>query len=205
MTYSYFYNKNLIGDVLLISIDNELTTTNIKTFDDITLVYHDDILTGINIFNFSSVVKIKNEGRIVLPPNEMIDAINSKLSLISEIKLPYVTETGFKVGKILTVDEHPESSHLHILTVDIGSEVLDIVCGAYNVKENMLVVVATIGTVMMDGTVIKPGKLLGEVSNGMCCSPKELGLKMDYPLHHLLVLDEDKVTIGQDFFSLKQI
>ena len=205
MTYSYFYNKNLIGDVLLISIDNELTTTSIKTFDDITLVYHDDILTGINIFNFSSVVKIKNEGRIVLPPNEMIDAINSKLSLISEIKLPYVTETGFKVGKILTVDEHPESSHLHILTVDIGSEVLDIVCGAYNVKENMLVVVATIGTVMMDGTVIKPGKLLGEVSNGMCCSPKELGLKMDYPLHHLLVLDEDKVTIGQDFFSLKQI
>jgi tRNA-binding protein len=205
MTYSYFYNKNLIGDVLLISIDNELTTTSIKTFDDITLVYHDDILTGINIFNFSGVVKIKNEGRIVLPPNEMIDAINSKLSLISEIKLPYVTETGFKVGKILTVDEHPESSHLHILTVDIGSEVLDIVCGAYNVKENMLVVVATIGTVMMDGTVIKPGKLLGEVSNGMCCSPKELGLKLDYPLHHLLVLDEDKVTIGQDFFSLKQI
>lgn len=205
MAYSYFYNKNLIGDVLLISIDNELTTTSIKTFDDITLVYHNDILTGINIFNFSSVVKIKNEGRIVLPPNEMIDAINSKLSLISDIKLSYVTETGFKVGKILTVDEHPESSHLHILTVDIGSEVLDIVCGAYNVKENMLVVVATIGTVMMDGTVIKPGKLLGEVSNGMCCSPKELGLKMDYPLHHLLVLDEDKVTIGQDFFSLKQI
>ena len=205
MTYSYFYNKNLIGDVLLISIDNELSTTHIKSFDDITLIYHEDELTGINIFNFSSVVKIKNEGRIVLPPNEMIDAINSKLSLVSDIKLPYVTETGFKVGKILTVEEHPESNHLHILTVDIGSEVLDIVCGAYNVKENMCVVVATVGTIMMDGTIIKPGKLLGEVSNGMCCSPKELGLKMDYPLHHLLVLDEEKVTLGQDFFSLKQI
>ena len=66
----------------------------------------------------------------------------------------------------------------------------------------MLVVVATIGTTMMDGTVIKPGKLLGEISNGMCCSPKELGIKIEYPPHHLLELED--VEIGQDFFSLKE-
>ena len=63
-------------------------------------------------------------------------------------------------------------------------------------------VVATVGTTMMDGTVIRPGKLLGEVSNGMCCSPRELGIKIEYPPHHLLELEEDKVEIGQDFFSL---
>ena len=56
---------------------------------------------------------------------------------------------------------------------------------------------------MMEGTIIKPGKLLGEVSNGMCCSPRELGLNIEYPLHHLLELEEDKVSVGQDFFSLK--
>ena len=67
----------------------------------------------------------------------------------------------------------------------------------------MLVVVATIGTTMMDGTVIKPGKLLGEVSNGTCCSPKELGIKIEYPPHHLLELED--VEIGQDFFSLKDL
>ena len=94
------------------------------------------------------------------------------------------------IGHILTCVPHPDSDHLHLLTVDCGSEgILDIVCGAYNVKENMLVVVATIGTMMMDGTIIEPGKLLGEVSNGMCCSPRELGLNIEYPLHHLLELD----------------
>lgn len=204
MKATYFYNRKLIGDVLLIVIDNDAQATHIETRDDICIIYNNDKVIGINFFNVSEVVKFKSEGRILLPSNTVIDIINNRLESFGIEKLDYVTETGFKVGKILTVEEHPESSHLHILTVDVGAEVLDIVCGAYNVKENMLVVVATVGTTMMDGTVIKPGKLLGEVSNGMCCSPRELGLNIEYPLHHLLELEEDKVVVGQDFFSLKE-
>lgn len=203
MKATYFYNRKLIGDVLLIVIDNDSQATHIETKDDICVIYNNDKVIGINFFNVSEVVKFKSEGRILLPSNTVIDIINNRLESFGIEKLDYVTETGFKVGKILTVDEHPESSHLHILTVDVGNEVLDIVCGAYNVKENMFVVVATVGTTMMDGTIIKPGKLLGEVSNGMCCSPRELGLNIEYPLHHLLELEEDKVSVGQDFFSLK--
>ena len=184
MKATYFYNRKLIGDVLLIVIDNDSQATHIETKDDICVIYNNDKVIGINFFNVSEVVKFKSEGRILLPSNTVIEIINNRLELFGIEKLDYVTETGFKVGKILTVEEHPESSHLHILTVDVGNEVLDIVCGAYNVKENMLVVVATVGTTMMEGTVIKPGKLLGEVSNGMCCSPRELGLKNEYPLHH---------------------
>ena len=202
MKATYFYNRKLIGDVLLIIIDNDAPTTHIETKDDVCVIYNNDKVIGINIFNISEVVKFKNEGRILLPSNTVIDIVNNKLEQFGIEKLDYVNETGFKVGKILTVEEHPESSHWHCLKVDIGTEVLDIVCGAVNVKENMLVVVATIGTTMMDGTTIKPGKLLGEVSNGMCCSPKELGIKIEYPPHHLLELED--VEIGQDFFSLKE-
>ena len=201
MKATYFYNRKLIGDVLLIVIDNEAQATHIETKDDICVIYNNDKVIGINVFNISEVVKFKNEGRIVLPPNTVIDIINNRLAAFNIEKLDYVTETGFKVGKILSVEEHPESTHLHCLKVDIKDQVLDIVCGAVNVKEDMLVVVATIGTTMMDGTVIKPGKLLGEVSNGTCCSPKELGIKIEYPPHHLLELED--VEIGQDFFSLK--
>ena len=61
------------------------------------------------------------------------------------------------------------------------------------------------GDCYMDGIVIKAGKLLGDVSNGMCCSPRELGIKIEYPPHHLLELEEDKVEVGQDFFSLKEM
>ena len=201
MKATYFYNRKLIGDVLLIVIDNEAQATHIETKDDICVIYNNDKVIGINVFNISEVVKFKNEGRIVLPSDTVIDIINARLEAFNIEKLDYVTETGFKVGKILSVEEHPESTHLHCLKVDVKEQVLDIVCGAVNVKEDMLVVVATIGTTMMDGTVIKPGKLLGEVSNGMCCSPRELGIKIEYPPHHLLELED--VEIGSDFFSLK--
>ena len=201
MKATYFYNRKLIGDVLLIVIDNEAQATHIETRDDICVIYNNDKVIGINVFNISEVVKFKNEGRIVLPSDTVIDIINARLEAFNIEKLDYVTETGFKVGKILSVEEHPESTHLHCLKVDIKDQVLDIVCGAINVKEDMLVVVATIGTTMMDGTVIKPGKLLGEISNGMCCSPRELGIKIEYPPHHLLELED--VEIGSDFFSLK--
>lgn len=201
MKATYFYNRKLIGDVLLIVIDNEAQATHIETRDDICVIYNNDKVIGINVFNISEVVKFKNEGRIVLPSDTVIDIINARLEAFNIEKLDYVTETGFKVGKILSVEEHPESTHLHCLKVDVKDQVLDIVCGAINVKEDMLVVVATIGTTMMDGTVIKPGKLLGEISNGMCCSPRELGIKIEYPPHHLLELED--VEIGSDFFSLK--
>ena len=201
MKATYFYNRKLIGDVLLIVIDNEAQATHIETRDDICVIYNNDKVIGINVFNISEVVKFKNEGRIVLPSDTVIDIINARLEVFNIEKLDYVTETGFKVGKILSVEEHPESTHLHCLKVDVKDQVLDIVCGAINVKEDMLVVVATIGTTMMDGTVIKPGKLLGEISNGMCCSPRELGIKIEYPPHHLLELED--VEIGSDFFSLK--
>lgn len=204
MKATFFYNKKLIGDVLLVVIDNDASITRIDKKDDVCVIFHDDKVIGINIFNISQIIKFKNEGRIVLPSDEVIDIVNNKIASFNIEKIDYVRNTGFVVGRIISVEEHPDSDHLHILQVDVGSEILDIVCGAYNVKENMLVVVATIGTVMNDGTIIKPGKLLGEVSNGMCCSPRELGLNIEYPLHHLLELDEDQVVVGQDFFSLKQ-
>ncbi|MDD6301898.1 MAG: DUF4479 domain-containing protein [Bacillales bacterium] len=204
MKATFFYNKKLIGDVLLVVIDNDASITRIDKRDDVCVIFHDDKVIGINIFNISQIIKFKNEGRIVLPSDEVIDIVNNKIASFNIEKIDYVRNTGFVVGRIISVEEHPDSDHLHILQVDVGSEILDIVCGAYNVKENMLVVVATIGTVMNDGTIIKPGKLLGEVSNGMCCSPRELGLNIEYPLHHLLELDEGQVVVGQDFFTLKQ-
>lgn len=202
MKATLFYNYRLIGDVLLIDIANDLIPTHFKREKDVTLIYSNDTLVGINIFNFSEIIKFKTEGRIILPPNTLIDIINDKCSEFGIEKIDYIKESGFKVGEIIEVSEHPESTHLHLLKVDVGSEVLDIVCGARNVKEKMKVVVATIGTAMMDGTIIKKGELLGEVSYGMCCSPKELGLKIDYPPHYLLELD-NQIEVGTDFFSLE--
>jgi len=80
------------------------------------------------------------------------------------------------VGEIKECVDHPDSDHLHKCKVDIGTEVLDIVCGAPNARSGIKVIVATDGTVLPGGT-IKKGVIRGEVSNGMLCSMAELGLE----------------------------
>ena len=85
---------------------------------------------------------------------------------------------GVVVAKILTVDEHPKSKKLHLLKVDKGDEVVDIVCGAPNVREGMKVALATNGGAVC-GHPIAPATIAGYVSYGMCCSEAELGLSDD--------------------------
>lgn len=86
--------------------------------------------------------------------------------------------SGVVVARILEVAEHPKSNHLHKLKVDTGREVLDIVCGAPNVKKDMKVALATIGG-CVKGTKIEKAVIAGEESYGMCCSKAELGISDD--------------------------
>ena len=81
------------------------------------------------------------------------------------------------IGQIKTCEEHPDSDHLHVLNVDIGNEVLQIVCGAPNVRVGLKVIVALVGANLPAlGVVIKKGNIRGVESNGMCCSLSELGV-----------------------------
>lgn len=82
------------------------------------------------------------------------------------------------VGKILTCENHPQSDHLHLLSVDIGKkQPLQIVCGAPNARAGLTVAVATVGTTMPNGMQIERAKIRGVESFGMCCSYAELGYK----------------------------
>ena len=84
------------------------------------------------------------------------------------------------VGKILTCEAHPQSDHLHLLTVDVAQEQpLNIVCGAPNARAGLIVAVAMVGTIMPDGMKIMPSKIRGYESFGMCCSYAELGYKAE--------------------------
>ena len=81
---------------------------------------------------------------------------------------------GVIVAMIKEVSPHPKSNHLHKLKVDTGREVLDIVCGAPNVRPNMKVALATVGG-SVKGMAIQKAVIAGEESYGMCCSKEELG------------------------------
>ena len=85
--------------------------------------------------------------------------------------------SGIVVGKVLTVDAHPNADKLRICLVEVGaSEPLQIVCGASNVRANLRVPTALVGAVLPGDFKIKKSKLRGEVSLGMLCSAQELGM-----------------------------
>lgn len=87
--------------------------------------------------------------------------------------------SGIVVAEIKSVEEHPESKKLHLLKVDAGEdELIDVVCGAKNVRVGMKTAFAKIGAKIGDIT-IAPRKLAGYISNGMCCGESEIGLSDD--------------------------
>lgn len=98
--------------------------------------------------------------------------------------------TNLTVGEVLECIDHPDSDHLHVCKVDVGSEVLDIVCGAPNVRKGLKVIVALPGA-KLPGGEIKKGIIRGQVSNGMLCSIAELGLDNKF------LTDKDKNGIHE--------
>ncbi len=84
--------------------------------------------------------------------------------------------SGLVIGRVLTCEDHPDSDHLHVTTVDVGAEVLQIVCGAPNVRAGQKVIVSRVGAVLAGGLQIKPTVIRGQQSNGMICSLSELGV-----------------------------
>lgn len=88
---------------------------------------------------------------------------------------------GVVVGKVIKRDRHPDADKLSVCQVDVGQETaLNIVCGASNVKADIFVPVATVGTYLPAVDLkLKPTKLRGVPSEGMICSLSELGLEKD--------------------------
>ncbi|MCK5525838.1 MAG: phenylalanine--tRNA ligase subunit beta [Candidatus Latescibacteria bacterium] len=99
---------------------------------------------------------------------------------------------GCLVGRVLEKNKHPNADRLSVCRADVGKEEVTVVCGAPNVAEGQKVPVATVGTKLPDGLVIKQATIRGVASCGMICSEVELGLGED--ASGIMVLsDEAKV------------
>lgn len=92
----------------------------------------------------------------------------------------FINATNLVIGEIKKCDQHPDSDHLHICMVDVGSEVLQIVCGAPNARKGIKVIVALPGATLPGDIIIKKGVIRGVESNGMLCSIAELGLESKF-------------------------
>lgn len=112
-----------------------------------------------------------------------LEEIVNKLSLYStevEGVSHVVSGTNLVIGHVLECVDHPDSDHLHVCKVDVGDEVLQIVCGAPNIKAGLWVIVAKIDAVLPGDFKIKKSKIRGVESNGMICSLKEIGMESKF-------------------------
>lgn len=120
-----------------------------------------------------------------LDTDATIEKIASTLTQIGleveEVTNPFENMTGFVTARIEDVEKHPDSDHLHILKVNDGTQVLQIVCGAPNVKKNMIGILAHVGAyIPLFGEQIKIGKVRGIESFGMMCAEDEIGVGTDH-------------------------
>ncbi len=118
-----------------------------------------------------------------------------------------IPATNLVIGEVLECIPHPDSDHLHVCKVNVGKEILQIVCGAPNVRKGLKVIVALAGASLPGGT-IKKGVIRGQESNGMLCAMSELGLE------HKFLKEEDftgihelpnDAPVGEDPISYLQL
>lgn len=140
---------------------------------------------------------LKDYVEINVSPKELGDKLTLTGSQLEELITQGDVIEKVVTGKIVQIVKHPDAEKLSICQVNIGSEEIQIVTAATNMKEQDIVPVALHGSTLADGTKIKKGKLRGEVSLGMFCSEEELGIAGDEPVHGLLILPADTV-IGAD-------
>lgn len=100
-----------------------------------------------------------------------LTSVGLEIGGLTSYKMPEMTV----VGKVLTCDKHPDADKLSVCRVDVGDKILQIVCGAKNVRADLYVPVALVGAKIGD-LLIKDAKLRGVESSGMICSSTELGL-----------------------------
>lgn len=145
-----------------------------------------------------------------LTPDEVAAALTSiglETGGVEEVQTVKGGLEGLVIGEVLTCVPHPNSDHMHVTTVNLGSgEPVQIVCGAPNVASGQKVVVATLGTKLYDGEqcfTIKKAKLRGVESNGMICAEDEIGIGTDHA--GIIVLPADVVpgTLAKDYYQVK--
>ena len=145
-----------------------------------------------------------------LTPAEVAEALTSiglEVGGVEEVQSIKGGLEGIVIGEVLTCEPHPNSDHMYITTVNLGSgDPVQIVCGAPNVAAGQKVVVATLGTKLYDGDecfTIKKSKLRGVESLGMICAEDEVGLGTSHD--GIMVLPADAVpgTPAKDYFNIK--
>ncbi|APT15080.1 DUF4479 and tRNA-binding domain-containing protein [Lactobacillus jensenii] len=198
-------NKHAYPNTLIVILGQDKGRSHYEEKDQVTRVLDED--NNVIGFNFFDVDQYLNYDALA---NGEVELTAEDLTKLNQI----LKDNGFAdqlvpskptlvYGYVKTCEAHPDSDHLHVTTVDVGSESdVKIVCGAPNIEAGQKVVVALPGTLMPNGAQIWPGELRGVPSYGMICSARELGLP-HAPQKRGIMVVPDSFEVGQKFEPTK--
>jgi phenylalanyl-tRNA synthetase beta chain len=129
------------------------------------------------------------------PVEELVHALNQLGLEVDAVEEPGREVRGVRVARILEVVPHPDADKLRLADVDFGDGQTRVVCGAPNIEPGMVVPFAPSGATLPGGFTLERRTIRGEVSDGMLCSAKELGLGEDHS--GILALDPG-AELGSD-------
>ena len=198
--YRLFYNHQALKDVLIIVIDPEARVLKSEAHHDVVALYgENDKLVGYNIFHIDDVLKIKANGAIFTPDAKLLGVINSLLEREGLSALPEMKDSGYRVAKVLSTEEHPLDEKALILKLQCGEKTYETVSSLKGIKEGSMVVVALDGTILYDGSVYHAAVIKNINNDVKVLSPIEL--KFEGSEKEAFLLDDDpSFKEGEDFF-----
>ena len=201
----FTYNKEHVGDVLMVILqEKKELKRSVERKGKVARIYADETGQTLawNIFEASSLVKLTGNGQVFLT-DEQVAILNAELAKEGFMdKLEKTVYPVFVVGQIEEMQAHPDSDHLNICQVNVGDKRVQIVAGAPNAAVGLKTIVALPGAMMPSGSLIFPGKLRGEDSYGMMCSPRELALPNAPQVRGIIELGDD-AQVGEAFDPAK--
>lgn len=137
---------------------------------------------------------------IDLTPEELVKKLTDLGIEVASVETTGADFEGVNVAQIVKIEDHPNSDHLHLVTLDLGGgKTQRVVCGAPNVAVGQKVPLARVGA-RLGKEVLKPAVIRGVESEGMICSSDELGLTQTRA-RGIMVLDES-LELGTDVSAL---
>lgn len=144
---------------------------------------------------------LKDYVEINISPKELADKMTMSGTKVERVEHLGQDINKVVVGKILEINKHPNADRLLVTKVNVGSEVVQIVTGAKNIKEGDYIPVALVGSTLPGGVEIKKSKLRGIESFGMMCSAQELSLNIknlpEEQIQGIYIFNEE-LPIGKD-------
>jgi phenylalanyl-tRNA synthetase beta chain len=113
-------------------------------------------------------------------PDALADALTRRGFYVEGVETHGAAFDGVVVARVIEVRRHPNADKLSLCRVDGGAGEIAVVCGAPNVRDGMIVPLATVGATLPGGLVIRKSKIRGEASAGMLCSARELQISDDH-------------------------